>query len=589
MRPVRFRLWPVGLLFLNGCAFTSSQVDSEILAAAMRSDVQVGADSHVAPPAPTLPPPSVVLPPVQPAVYQPAPEEQAPKSKDDRPPPRLEVPGGLPGADAPMVETPKTREELNRAFPPIPPLPAPPPLAQGPEGHPLSLADLQHMAEQYSPQIKSAAASVEAARGAARQAGMYPNPSVFFEQDTVQTFQAGYQGMGFDQVIKTGGKLKFQQAAAVMDLLNTKLALRRAQSDLRYAIRGAYYNVLVARESARVSEALFRFTDQVYRRQVNTMFLGGLAASYEPMQLRPLVLQARLAILQARNSEQAAWKQLAAAVGVPHLPPTELQGRVDAAVPEFDFKAIEAGLVDHTDFLTALNSLQKARYSLELAKLVPVPDVDVRVLVQKDYTTPPFQVAHSFSVSVPVPIWDQNRGGIYQAKAQLAQASVGPEVARNNLTSTLADAWNRYLTARATVETTQQQIRDQVRVYRRVYAAHDVDPDRVGFGDIVTAQQTLATYIANYISALGLQWQAVVDLSNIVQTNDLYATRSTHEVMPIPDLQRLVPTDPLPAWGKHQPIAPTEVHPAPQQAPTPETPPTALPTPLPVQRREGGS
>ena len=46
-------------------------------------------------------------------------------------------------------------------------------------------------------------------------------------------------------------------------------------------------------------------------------------------------------------------------------------------------------LRNHTDVLTAEVSVEKAKYNLKLQKLVPLPDVDIRLLVQKDYSTPP--------------------------------------------------------------------------------------------------------------------------------------------------------------------------------------------------------
>jgi cobalt-zinc-cadmium efflux system outer membrane protein len=461
------------------------------------------------------------------------------------PPKKLTVPPELPGADAPPIKLPEDRQErakyLRELFPPTEPLPPETPAAPGPEGHPLDLADLQRLGETYSPAIVNARAAVEAAKGAYRQAGAYPNPTFAFEHDTAETGPAGYPGFYIDQVIKTGGKLKLQQAAAMMDLLNAKVALRRARSDLHYQIRGAYFGVLVSRESVRVNEALFRFTEEIYRAQVDWLDKG-FAAGYEPMQLRPLVLQARLNVLQARNQYLASWRQLAAALGLPDMPPSELAGRVDLPVPVFDHAAVAAWLrQNHTDVLTAYNALFKARFNLELAKVTPLPDVDVRVLVQKDYTTPPNQIVHSLSVSVPVPVWDQNKGGIYQAEQQLLQAAVGPDQARNALLATLADAFNRYQTARATVEATGLQVRDQVRAYRGVYARRQQDPTNVAFGDVVTAQQTLVGYLSAYLTALGAQWTAVVDVANLLQTDDLFQAGGRHdEVMPLPDLEHLV-------------------------------------------------
>jgi cobalt-zinc-cadmium efflux system outer membrane protein len=460
----------------------------------------------------------------------------------------LSIPPDLPGADAPPIQPPAGEAErarfLKELYPPIPALPPLQPLAPGPEGQPLSLADLQRLAETYSPTVENAFAAVQAARGAAAQAGQYPNPTIAFEHDTVETGPAGYPGGWFDQVIKTGGKLTVAQAAATMDVLNAELAHRKAQSDLRSAVRGNYFAVLVARENIRASEALYRFTEEVYRIQI-ALVEKGFGAPYEPMQLRPLVLQAQLNLLQARNQASAAWRQLTATMGLPDMPPTELEGRVDLPVPVFDYEEVLERLRNHTDVLTAVVSIEKAKYNLKSQKLVPLPDFEVRLLVQKDYSTPPNQVAHSATLSAQVPLWDQNKGGIRQAEWQLAQAAVGPEQARNALINTLADAFNRYQTARRTVDVAGQQTRDQVRVFRALYERRMQQPDQVGFGDLVTAEQTLSGYVTAYVAALGLQWQAVVDVANLLQTQDLFqASVQQQEVVPLPDLKHLLPPPP---------------------------------------------
>ena len=198
-------------------------------------------------------------------------------------------------------------------------------------------------------------------------------------------------------------------------------------------------------------------------------------------------------------------------------------------------------LTHHTDVLAALNSIQKARFNLQLAQVTAYPDVDLNVLGQKDSTAPPNLVVHSLQVSVPVPIFDQNLGGIRQAEGLLSQALAGPEQAQNTLTASLADAWNRYVTYRENVDISLQQVRDQLRAYRLLYARRGSTPNAVGFGDVVTAQQTLATYIAAYIAALGLQWTAVNDVANLLQTDDLFQMGPVKEMAPVPDLQQLPP------------------------------------------------
>jgi cobalt-zinc-cadmium efflux system outer membrane protein len=438
----------------------------------------------------------------------------------------LTIPPQIPGSDAPPIDVPKTQADLEtmiqKLYPPLPPLDAPLVLAPGPEGRPLSLADLQRLAEKYSPAIRAAEAAVVATRGALRQSMAYPNPSIFYETDTAGTGQAGYQGFGIDQVIKTANKLQLQGAAATMDYRNAQLALRKARFDVAYQVRTNYFAVLVALENVKVSRAFAEFTDRIFVIQVR-LLRGNEAAAYEPMQLRPLALRARFNHLQALNQYRASWRQLAVSLGLPDMPPSEVAGQVDFPVPQFDHQQVLDQIMNrHTDVLTALNNIHKTDYQLQLVKVQPIPDVDVHVLVQKDYTTPPFYTVPSVSVTVPLPVWDRNQGAIQQAQALLAQAEHNLPVARNTLTNSLADAFNRYQTNKDQVNITQAQLKDQVRVYRAVYNRFRGGDPAVTFGDVVTAQQTLAGYLTSYIAALGLQWQAVVDVANLLQTDDLF-------------------------------------------------------------------
>src|SRR5207249_8047349 len=125
----------------------------------------------------------------------------------------------------------------------------------------------------------------------------------------------------------------------------------------------------------------------------------------------------------------------AAALGLPAMPLTELAGRVDMPLPLFEYdKALAQVLEQHTEVLTAQNSLQRARYHLRLAQVTPIPDVEVRVSVQKDFTGTPMLTQYGVQVGVPVPLWDQNKGAIQQAQGQLLRASEEGSRVRNDLT-----------------------------------------------------------------------------------------------------------------------------------------------------------
>jgi cobalt-zinc-cadmium efflux system outer membrane protein len=453
----------------------------------------------------------------------------------------------LPGGPAPKIDYPfnGTAAEqatwIKREFPPLPPPPPPPRTVLGPAGRPVTLSELQALAAGNHPSIKSAVAAVRAAEGAVKQAGAFPNPFLSWEADTVGTGGAGYQGMYIDQPIITGNKLRLLTAMAQMDLHNAQIALRRAQIDVATQVRSTYFAVLVARENMKVSRALVLFSDSVLRDQVEFL-RRGFSPPYEVLQLRPLAYGARFNLLQATNQYRASWKQLASALGDVDYPLAELAGRVDLPVPVFAFdEALAKVLSRHTDVLTAEVNVRRARYALELARVTPFSDYDVKVLVQKDYTTPPHYMVYSANFTLPVPLWNRNTGGIVQAQGLLIQALEGPHLARVQLNATFADAYNRYVTAHEQVRVAQMQIRDQVRAYPLVWLRRMNQPDKVAFADQINAQQNLANFVMSYVTALGAQWTAVVDVANLLQTEDLFQVGQTEKVEPVPDLEHLTP------------------------------------------------
>lgn len=458
----------------------------------------------------------------------------------------LNIPPQVPGSEAPLIDlrglTPdQAQAALRRLYPELPALPEPPRPLPGPGGKPYTLADLQRLASENNPALRQAAADVQAAAGNLIQARAYPNPAVGFQQDPSNNGStAGVFGIYIDQVVKVGGKLKLASAAAERDLRNAELALKRARSDLATSVRTAYYGLLVARETVRVSLALARFTDEVYRLQARLTVASGFAAPYEPATLRAQSYTIRLAYKQAVANSIYAWKQLVAAVGLRQLPLTEVGGAVDRFIPRYDYDTILAHVLrNHTDVLTAQNGVDKARYNLKLAQVTPLPDIEVRFTVEKEVALAPFNWIHTVQIGGPLPLWDRNKGNIIAAQAALVRALEQPHQAEVTLTGNLAAAYANYKTNLDALEYFRRHVLpDQVRYYRGVYRRRQIDP-AAAFGDLVQAQQALVTNVTTYLTTLGSFWTAVVQIASLAQTDDLFQLGTAEELPEMPDLEHL--------------------------------------------------
>jgi outer membrane protein, heavy metal efflux system len=467
---------------------------------------------------------------------------------------RLKVPEGVPGSQAPPIAVkglrnlPPAEQDkiLARYFPPVLPMGPDPQPVPGPDGRPLTLEDLQRLARENSPPLRQAAFAIQAAQGAAWEAGMYPNPVLSLTQTQVSFTSGPTMAPGISQVIKTMGKLNLSQNMALMDLANAELAYRRAETDLMAAVRSAYYSVLLAEVSFKANHALVDLTDEVYK-VMQQQLKAGVVATYEPMQLAVFAGQARQALIASRNNYLFAWKQLGAALGLPAMPATELAGSLDQRLPRFEYeKCLAQVLARHTDTMTARNGILKMRYNLRLNEVTPVPDVILGAAVLYDGSSPgPPRWMAVTTGSVTLPIWDRNHGGIKQAQAQLAGAVEEPHRIRAVLTSSVSDAFNRLDTSRIQLEMfVKQMLPHQVNAFRSAVLRHAFQdpalPGALALNDLIAAEQNLVSLIPMYLTTLGLYWQAVSDIASLLQTDNVYEMATELENCPLPDLAQLL-------------------------------------------------
>src|SRR5262249_21670808 len=195
--------------------------------------------------------------------------------------------------------------------------------------------------------------------------------------------------------------------------------------------------------------------------------------------------------------------------------------------PVYRYDAVLAEVLrTHTDVLAARNTEEKARYGIQKARVTPVPDVTLNMHMNKFFSENGY--VHSLDIQFPLPIFDRNKGGIITAQSSLLRAVEDSRRVQADLTSRLAEAFERYDTNRQILEEYRDRIlTDQVEAYLGAYDRHQQEPDKVGFGDVVAAQQALASTLTSYISTLGPLWTAIVDVSTLLQTEDLFQVTET--------------------------------------------------------------
>jgi cobalt-zinc-cadmium efflux system outer membrane protein len=370
------------------------------------------------------------------------------------------------------------------------------------------------------------------------QAGLPPNPRLGYEADTVNTlFTKGYQGAFLAQTIVTARKLGLAAEAAAVDYANAVVAQRKIWVQVSSNIRRSYFQVLASRQRVRLANALYELAARAYNAQVD-LVAAGEAAPYEPLQLRVLTTQARASLVRAQQDAIAAWRTLAASVGVPDLEVTAIDGSIDCAVPNISYEqALERLSAVHTDIQTSQNLVRKQRTLVTLADRTPIPNLDVQLVLQRDYTFQPGANTYNLVLGGEVPALNRNQGNRIATRAELARAGQQVTETQLKLISDLAKIYSVYRANRELADSFKTEgLSDQVRAYRGVYQRYLADPSGVSFNDVIVAQQTLASVLTQYLDILQSQWQSVVDLGELLQVEDLFQMGPLAPVAPMPTL-----------------------------------------------------
>ncbi len=314
----------------------------------------------------------------------------------------------------------------------------------------LSRAEVEALALANNPTIKAAEALVLQQEGLLRQLTRYPNPSAGWVQSTPSRMSEGAtQGAFISQDIVTAGKLRVVGQAERVEIewrtLQVKAQIGRVVNDVR--IR--YYEVLGAQQAMATAAELEKLASDDLK-VINRLLEAKQASRPDLLQAEIHLSAVRASLQDARLRHQAAWRQLANLVGVPHLTPTLLTDEA-TELPRFEWDESLHRLLSESPVLHAQAAqVREAELEVKLQKRLVVPNINVQTVIQRDYVKQYNQV--STLVSAPIPLWNRNRGAIVNAEGMLIQQQQEYKRLQLALADQLATSFQQYQSARNQVE-----------------------------------------------------------------------------------------------------------------------------------------
>jgi cobalt-zinc-cadmium efflux system outer membrane protein len=320
----------------------------------------------------------------------------------------------------------------------------------------LTLADLEQLALQRNPTLAQAALQVEASRGKALQAGLYPNPTIGYEADLIGTqgTAGDFQGGFVQQTIVTAGKLRLSRAKYNQEAVEAELLAQGQQLRILNGIRTGFFELLAAQRMIQTRREMLKNAEESLLTH-KEMFNIGLANAAEVLQAEVEVDHAKVSLTEQEGRYVALWEKVAAFVGAPGMPPPPLAGQLEPDGTPLCWETSLARLLEENPELQAARAhIVHDQIALKREKVEPIPDITLKGAAGYDFETK--NTVANVQVGIKLPLWDRNQGTIKQAQADLARSHAEVQRQELSLRKTLAETFQKYQTALVKVKLCQE-------------------------------------------------------------------------------------------------------------------------------------
>lgn len=395
----------------------------------------------------------------------------------------------------------------------------------------LTLARLEQLALENNPTARAAQAAIDVARGRARQAGAWPNPTAGYTGEEITTRGSvdprGEHGFFVEQTIPLGGKLRLGRAVfeRAADEATARAELQRHR--IVSSVRALFYQVLTTERRIEVHERLAALGSEATGVTAQ-LFNVGAADRPDFLESEIETKRVQLQLTAARNQVFALRQQLAAVVGVPDAATRPLAGSIDEVIPELERDATLQALIERSPQVHAARAaIARTQAQTALARRETYPDVFLRggAAYNREHgedTRLPIGWEGQIEAGISIPLFNRNQGGIAAARAEEAVAQAELTRLQLALRAQAASEFATYLTAIRSAESFRADILPRAEQAYTLYLARYREMG-AAYPQVLVAQRGLFEMAREYLTHLEDAWRSALRLQGLLAGNGLDA------------------------------------------------------------------
>ncbi len=195
---------------------------------------------------------------------------------------------------------------------------------------PMALADFEVLADANNPTLKQANAFVRRSQEQARQAGLYPNPSVGYQGEQIRggSYGGGEQGGFVQQTVVLGGKLGLRRGIYEQQKRSDQIGVEEQTYRVHGDVQQAFYDALTAQATVQLRQRLLGVSLDAVE-TVHQLANVGQADAPDILQTEVETEQAKVDYVTAQRQYLQAFRTLSALAGKGNLAVSPLQGELE--------------------------------------------------------------------------------------------------------------------------------------------------------------------------------------------------------------------------------------------------------------------
>jgi cobalt-zinc-cadmium efflux system outer membrane protein len=368
------------------------------------------------------------------------------------------------------------------------------------------------LATARSPALSAAHRELDATEGGITQARTIPNPVIGYEMEDTRSASRTTTAQ-VSLPIELGGKRSARIDAAQKARELATAQLRNAEADLRAAVIGAFFQVLVAQERVGLAESSAGIATRGMQAAARRV-AAGKVSPVEQTRAEVEQANAELELAEARATLETSRQQLAAQWGSQAPAFASASGDLEALPSRPLPNALDETLDAAPAMRASQSEMARRQAIVNVERSRQYPDVTVSVGAKRENASDRGYYP-VLGVSLPLPLFDRNQGNLYSAIRQADKAADESRATRVRLASDLRQASSQLALSRNSALTLRQTV---LPAAQRAYqaAAQGFEAGKFAYLEVLDAQRTLLQARVRYLGAVAATYQAATAIDRML-------------------------------------------------------------------------